>query len=271
MSDKHDTLGDRMKEIEQVEAGRKLDLTLPICIRLDGKGFSKFTKGLRRPFDERLSRLMIEVTKYLVKVCGACLGYTQSDEISLVLYTKNLGSEPFLGGKVQKLTSILASMATAKFNSLLADSIPEKASQLAFFDCRVWNTPTLEEGMNTFQWRELDASKNSVSMLAHDHFSHNKLQSKTCDQMKEMLSEHNISWTDQPDFFKRGTFVQKRLTTRKFTTEEIDSLPPNHQARTNPELIVERSDIRELNLPTFSTIANRVDVVFFGADPILKS
>lgn len=80
-----DDMGDRLKSYEGVEADRRGMPFLPLCIRLDGKGFSKWTAKLRRPFDERLSTLMKDVTKHLVAVTNARIGYTQSDEISLVL------------------------------------------------------------------------------------------------------------------------------------------------------------------------------------------
>ena len=163
-----DDLGDRMKEYELAEAGRRLMARLPICVRIDGKRFSRFTEGLKRPYDERLSRLMVATTQHLVEESAALAGYTQSDEISLLYYDEDPKTQLFLDRRIQKLTSILSSMATGYFNAHLGSHIPEKAGSVALFDCRVWSVPTLDEAANTFLWRELDATKNSVSMAARE-------------------------------------------------------------------------------------------------------
>jgi hypothetical protein len=144
-----DPLGDRMKEYEMAEAGRRALPGLPTLARLDGKAFHTFTKGLERPYDGRLHALMDATTRHLVKESGALVGYTQSDEISLLFYAATPRAEPFLGGRFQKLTSILAAMATAFFNRQLAQALPEKAERLPIFDCRAWVVPSLEEAANT--------------------------------------------------------------------------------------------------------------------------
>ena len=113
-----DDLGDRMKVYEAAETGRRFTPLLPVYARIDGRCFSTFTDGLDRPFDDRLSRAMVETVKYLVGETYARIGYTQSDEISLVWQQARYDSEMLFGGKVQKLVSVLAAMATAKFNHL---------------------------------------------------------------------------------------------------------------------------------------------------------
>src|SRR5689334_13453825 len=94
------SLEDRMKLYEHLEVGRRLMPRLPACARIDGRTFHRFTHGLARPFDERLSRLMIEVLRFLVQETGAPIGYTQSDEFSLVWYAENERKEIFFGGRV---------------------------------------------------------------------------------------------------------------------------------------------------------------------------
>jgi len=264
-------LGDRMKLYERAESARRCMPLLPICARIDGKRFSRFTAGLARPYDQRLSRLMIEVTKYLIEHSHARVGYTQSDEISLLYQAESFNQQVFLDGRVQKLTSILASMATAQFNALLSEYLPERAGALALFDCRVWTVPNREEASNVFLWRERDATKNSISMAAQHHYSHAELAHKDGAEMQEMLFRKGINWNDYPAFFKRGTFVQRRVVRRPFTTEELDSLPPLHAARTNPELVIERSELRALELPPLAKLRNRVEVLFDGAEPELMS
>jgi tRNA(His) 5'-end guanylyltransferase len=264
-----DEFGDRMKQYEMAEAGRCLIPLLPIMVRLDGRAFHTLTSRLQRPYDERFSKIMVEVTKFLVEESNAKLGYTQSDEISLVLHSDDYQSQVFFDGRIQKLVSVLASLCTAKFVSLMG-TIEEFAGKSASFDCRVWNVPNKVEAANTILWRELDATKNSISMATRTYYSHKEVDGKNGSQMQEMLFQKGINWNNYPDFFKRGTYVQRRVVSRKFTADEIAVLPEKHEARKNPELVVERSDVSVLSfVPPLSRLSNREEFVFGEAMPIL--
>jgi tRNA(His) 5'-end guanylyltransferase len=275
----NDDFGNRMKDYEGAEAERRLIPMLPVCARLDGRCFSKFTQKMKRPYDERLSRLMIEVTKHLVKETNACIGYTQSDEISLVWYYKEYNSEMMFSRKVHKLTSILASECTAHFNwmfyrpGFFGDpgwlSRSDVKPRPAVFDCRVWQVPTTAEAANVFLWREQDATKNAISMAAQSVYSHKQLQNKNGSEMKKMLSQKDIDFNDYPSFFKRGTFVQRREKTCKLTPKEIIELPPHHAARKNPDLKFMRTEIVILEMPKFSSVKNRENVIFKREEPSL--
>lgn len=262
-----DELGDRMKVYEGVEATRRFLDQLPICARIDGKRFSKFTRDLARPYDERLSRLMVATTRHLVEETTALAGYTQSDEISLLWYQSDPKAQVFLDRRIQKLTSILASLTTAFFNANLPTYLPEKAVGQALFDCRVWSVPTREEAANTFLWREWDASKNAVSMATRAYYPHAAMHNKSSPEMQEMLFQKGVNWNDYPAFFKRGTFVLRRNISRRFSAEELESLPPRHAARSNPDLVVHRSEVRPVEMPPFGRVTNRVGVLFDGEDP----
>lgn len=263
-----DDLGDRMKMYEMAEAGRRCMPLLPIVARIDGRSFSKFTSGLERPFDRRLSELMIETVKYLVRETNAVCGYTQSDEITLAWYSPTSDSQIIFDGRISKLVSVLASLTTAHFNHHLPRYLPpEYAGKLPHFDARVWNLPSLEEATNVFLWRELDAIKNSIAMAARAHFSHKQIDNKNGAEMQAMLRDKGVDWNDYPDFFKRGTYVQRRKTLRRFTGEELERLPPLHEARKNPDLMIERTDYVPLAMPPLRSVRNRVEVLFAGADP----
>ncbi len=266
-------LGDRMKLYEDSEAARRLMPLLPAMARLDGRSFSRFTRNTKKPFSRPFLELMDEVTRFLVEETAANVGYTQSDEISLVWYSSVEKSQIFFGGRIQKMCSSLAAMASAKLNSL-RDTRPEFGAfsglnwrQLPTFDCRVWNVPNLTEASNTLVWRQLDAARNSVSMLARSRFSHKQCHNKTTAELQEMLhSRFDENWNDLPFRQKRGVFVRKVKTERRFTAEELESLPPKHHARSNPDLVVERTDYRMTDL-WLTKIPNRVEVLFSGADP----
>jgi len=269
---KNDDFGDRMKRYEMDEAGRRMMPLLPIVARLDGKCFSKYTSKLKRPYDERLSGVMRYVTRKLVEETNAIAGYTQSDEITLAWYSDDSKSQVWFDGRIQKMCSVLASMCTAYFNAFVRTRIAEKALDVpgALFDCRVWDMPNLTEASNVFLWREQDATKNAISMAARSYYSAKALHAKSGAEMQEMLFQKGVNFNDYPAFFKRGTFVLRRRVSRPFTVEEMKLLPPKHEARKNPNLVVERSEVYEADMPKFSSVTNRQDVLFFGAKPVTK-
>lgn len=236
-------IGDRMKNYENEFCSIMLDTNKPIIVRLDGKGFSKFTKSLKKPFDDRLSMLMIETAKYLLKETNANCAYTQSDEITLLIYNDNPESNTYFNGRYFKITSDLAAMCSVFFNSKLSEYIPEKSEKLPRFDCRPFNVPTLEEATNCFLWREKDAVKNSVSMAAQSVYSHNSLIGVNTDIKKDMLMSKDINWDDYPSYFKNGTYIRRKRIFKPFSDFEISKLPINHNARKNPNMLVERWEI----------------------------
>lgn len=208
---KNDDMGDRLKSYEKAETGRRFLPMTPIYCRIDGRGFSNFTRGMKRPYDEKMSQIMEEVTKYLVQETNALTGYTQSDEISLCWYSDEYGSEIFFGGKIQKMVSTLAALATAKFVELALQAWPDRcAKRLPTFDARVFQVPNTAELANCFLWRVRDAVKNSIQMAAQDNFSHKELQGKNQHIQLVMLESKGIVWGNYPQFFKEGTFVKRQ-------------------------------------------------------------
>lgn len=209
-----DTLGDRLKAYEAIETSLKFPPNTYLYVRIDGRSFSKFTRGLKRPYDERLSELMQVTTAALVAEFKATIGYTQSDEISLIIensYDKGCIFE----AKKQKLISTITSFATSVFLANLPHCIPEKDPMknktYPSFDCRIFPLNSQAEAANAILWREHDAIKNSISMSAHHYFSHKQLQGIKADVMKDMLkTQKDVIWDDYPKFFKSGTFFKRQ-------------------------------------------------------------
>ena len=222
-----DELGTRMKEFYEGVPKTRLVRRMPVAIRLDGKAFHTFTRGFQKPFDEVLGKAMRETMKYLCEnIQGCVLGYTQSDEITLILVDyQNLNSCAWFDYEVQKMCSIAASMATMAFNKFFTknvnyfemthehdDTINEYCTTLvnaaekgAMFDARVFNIPK-EEVCNLIYWRQLDATRNSIQMVGQANFSHKELQNKSCNMIQEMLfAEKGINWNDYPTYLKRGS------------------------------------------------------------------
>lgn len=260
-------LGNRMKSYEAQVTGQRLISRLPMLVRLDGKKFSRFTKGMKKPYDKKMSQLMLKVTTALVEKFDALMGYTQSDEITLTWYFDNPKAEHIFGGRVFKINSVLAATCTMYFNKFLPEFFPEKVNLNPVFDCRCWNAPTLEEGVAAFIWRENDATKNSILCAGQSVYSHRQLQGRNTAVIQDMLIEKGINWNEYPAFFKRGTYVQRRSVGKIFTEEELENLPQKHEARKNPGKVFTRTFVTKVNLPPMSKIKNRVDVIYHRKAP----
>lgn len=255
-----DDFGNRMKGYELAETGRRLDPQMPIYARIDGRAFSTFTRGMARPFDLRMTEAMIGTMRFLVEETHARIGYTQSDEISLV-WLAAPGSDTFFSGKVQKMVSVLASMAAAKFATVIPS---EFADRLPHFDCRVFQLPSRDEAANAFLWRAMDARKNAISMVAQSEFSARELFKKGQADMLAMLAEKGIEFETFPVAFTRGTFVRRVTSLRGLTDVELARIPEVHRP-TEPVL---RSSVEIVEMPPFNHVVNRVEVIFEAAEPI---
>ena len=216
-----DSLGTRIKDFYENRFRYYLLRKSYTIIRIDGKAFHSYTRGLEKPFDMGLIDDMIETTKYLCKgIQGAKFGYVQSDEISILLtdFEENT-TQAWFDANLQKMCSVSASMTTSKFNQLrFSRKIKEEGNKgtseitndmtLAEFDSRIFQIPHISEVKNYFLWRQQDAIRNSISALAQAHFSHSQLNNKTCDQMQNMLfTEKNINWNDLLEICRRGAFI----------------------------------------------------------------
>lgn len=256
----------RMKQYERQYTSMRLLDCAPVIARMDGKRFTRFSADLERPFDSRLSDLMVETTKYLVDQTNARCGYTQSDEISL-LWHESFDTMIFFNYKLLKMASVLASMTSAYFNKRLPEFLPQKTKCMPLFDARVFNVPDRSEVIKYFAWREHDATTNSLTSLAHTVYSHTQLYRKKSSEQHDMLMNKGINWNDYPDAFKRGTYIRRRKISRPFTITELDRLPEQHHARKNPNLVIERSDIAGDTIPPLSKIHNAEEVIFNGQEP----
>jgi hypothetical protein len=232
--EKKNTLGTRMKEYEAVSKNHLMRRT-PVVIRLDGKAFHTFTRGLNKPFDSDFVTMMQQTMLHLCEnIQGCVLGYTQSDEITLVLVDyQNRDSCAWFDNQVQKIASISASMATLYFNRELSEMLRDLEEDLAaadyslpqahmyetnskkydkwydkeyraVFDSRVFNLPQYEV-INNLIWRQQDATRNSINSVAQSLFSHKELQGiSSKDLQNKMLTERDVNWNDYPTHLKRG-------------------------------------------------------------------
>ena len=242
MSNKKDSLGDRMKENYENRAKTYLVRRMPVIIRLDGKAFHSFTKHFKRPYDEVFHKTMNQTLQYLCENIQGCkFGYTQSDEITLVLTDYDtLTTDGWFDYSVQKMCSVSASMVTMAFNKFfnkevqkwsektfpidylgyntgkismsdvkLKEAYIKSLNEGAMFDSRCFNIPE-EEVTNCVIWRQQDATRNAIQMLGQCNFSHKELQGKSCNDIQDMLmTQKGINFNDMPIEFKRGVCCRK--------------------------------------------------------------
>lgn len=205
-----DSLGDRMKSNYENRSRLYLTRRMPVILRIDGRAFHTLTRRCQKPFDENLSKCMIETAKMIcLEVQGAKCAYVQSDEISVLVadYDK-LDSGAWFDYNLQKMVSVSAAVATAAF-AYVSERVTDKTwLAMATFDSRAFNIPR-EEVTNYFIWRQQDWTRNSLEMLARAHYSHKQLDKKNGAAMHEMLHEKGVNWADLPDKWKNGTFLSK--------------------------------------------------------------
>lgn len=236
-----DNLSKRMKEQYEFRTRSYLPRRTYTIIRLDGKSFHTYTRKCERPHDQKLARAMNLTTLDLVKQIQGCVfGYTQSDEISLLLtdFDKN-ETDAWFDGQVQKIVSVSASIATAYFNIErdrqvgLGQIPPEQHTGIPLFDSRVFTIPDRVEVMNYFIWRQKDATRNSLSMLAQAYFSQNQLNGKSQSDLHDMLHDIGVNWNDCSDLQKRGWMFNRAAEfggppTIWTQTNELQELVPNY-------------------------------------------
>jgi len=222
-------LGDRLKNYEK-EFERKIDKDNFIIIRIDGHGFSKFTKNFKKPFDENFSNAMEKTTIDLCKEFNAITGYTQSDEITLIL---NKQSENHIySGRIQKIVSLIASFTSIRFNYYLNNKT------LAWFDARVFGIKDESEVFNSILWRYRDCIRNSKSAFAGTYCNHKNLMNKNSDERIEFcLIKTDKDWNLINNKYKYGIFIKKeeylnkdcikRTRFKSFIIKELSFLEEN--------------------------------------------
>lgn len=219
-----DELGDRIKSNYENRAKTYLTRRVPVIIRIDGRAFHTLTKKFVKPFDTVFGVTMMETAKSLCgEISGCQLGYVQSDEISLLLQDyATLNTDGWFDYAVQKISSVAAGLATMYFNRHFQKIIHTQGKLnedvlkyfdknlnllMGSFDARCFNIPK-EEVANYFIWRQNDASKNSVQMLARSLFPHKELQGLNLTQLQDkMMLEKGVNWNDLEIWKKRGSCV----------------------------------------------------------------
>lgn len=199
-----------MKEFYEGRFTTSLPRRAYTIIRVDGKAFHTFTRGMAEPYDDLLMTTMNMTAEHMCKnIMGAKFAYVQSDEISILLTDfDTLSTEAWFDGNLQKMVSVSASMATSEFNDVRLSLMPE-VKKWAQFDSRVFQIPCQTEVANYFIWRQQDATRNSIFAAAQTMFSHKELHGVDTNQMQAKMLEKDVNWNDYPEGFRRGRIIRK--------------------------------------------------------------
>lgn len=207
---KKDSLGDRMKSRYEDRTRYLLPARTYTILRVDGRAFHTWTKGLEKPYDKRFMTWMDRAAEALVtEIVGSRFAYVQSDEISvLVTDFDQITSEAWFDANIQKLASVAASVATAAFNSAVQNYVGSTRKP-ATFDARVFTIPDPVEVANYFIWRQKDAERNSVSLLSQNYYSAKQLHGKNTAAQHELIHQAGDNWAKHPSGFKRGRIIRR--------------------------------------------------------------
>lgn len=195
-------LADRMKSYESVWHEKFLIPRMPVIIRVDGRAFHSKLRKEARPFSQKFATYMDIVAMDMIEdIQNARFAYIQSDEVSLLLIDYNrFDSQQWFGGNKEKMVSISASIAST--------SLSFRMKRCFLFDSRVFNLPE-REVVNYFIWRQQDATRNSIQMVARSLYSHKQLFNKNTDEQQEMIFQKGENWNDYPAYWKRGRIFAK--------------------------------------------------------------
>lgn len=262
-----DNLGSRMKRNYEDVTRYMLPRRTNVILRLDGKAFHTLLAGAKKPFDLDVHTAMVNTMEYLLNnIQGAKWGYTQSDEISILLTDYDtLKSEAWFNNNVQKICSIAASMASVEFSAAYGKK--------GLFDCRVFTIGDFEEVKNYFKWRQIDAQRNAINATAQSLYSHIELQGRNQEELLRLIN-FKTNWNEYADAFKNGVFKKvtgetrvqcfrefsdiledKIVIKKNFTASEIEDIKRAVDSHKNT-LMQECEHISKISLPPLHNIFN---------------
>ena len=247
-----DALGDKHKKFEENRNDRLMS-GVPVMARLDGRSFHTLTRNCVKPYDTNFIDAMDATCVELVKLYNADVGYCQSDEITLAWISLDM-----FDLRIQKLCSSMAADATYTFS--------QEWGVKGAFDCRVWNVPNLYTAAENFMWREMDATRNSVNMSAHQIFKQKELDGVSTKKRITMMEERGFHWALIEDRLKRGSFYKKGSQMKNLTEEELCNIPEKFR----PNGPVKRQVITRRCWPALTRVVNK-EAIFTGDELIYET
>ena len=250
---------------------RRLPPDKPWIVRLDGRGFHRWTRGLERPLDARLREAMVRTAEACADDANAWHAYTQSDEVTLVL-ERTEGGEPAFGGKLQKMVSLLAARASITFNDAARALMPEHAAKraAAVFDARAFAVPDRASACTALAERALDCWRNAVQSAGQARYGHRTMLGLKTAEVRERLERDGTPMSHWARAHTGGVALVRHRVRRRFEAAEIERLPPRHAARSDPDLKVERTETERLEGPDYRDTGAAMRMIFSWRDEVVE-
>ena len=188
-----------------------------IVVRIDGKGFSKFTAlhDFKKPNDYDALVLMNEAAKAVMhEFDDIFLAYGQSDEYSFVFRKESTVYKR----RKDKIISTVVSIFTAKYVASFQAVMNKELKALPSFDCRIVLYPDLKTLRDYFSWRQVDCHINN---LYNTSFWMLVLQGKKSQKEAEevlrytlsdfknelLFSQFNVNYSKLEPIFRKGSLI----------------------------------------------------------------
>ncbi len=199
----------------------KIPANKPFVVRLDGVGFKRYTAKLKKPFDPGFTKALQETTVDLMDRFGTVTGFCQSDEITLIgsPATENDSKNLIYQGRIQKISSVLASFAAGRFNEHMR-LLGHNSTEPAIFDARVFSVDSWLDAAEVLIWRQRhDCRRNALHAIAQAHFTKTELDGQPIKEVIDrLLKEKGVdAYTAYPLENVFGSFVKRiKVTTSGF-------------------------------------------------------
>lgn len=197
----NDAFEKKMRSLEYFHSLRLLPGAW-VVIRVDGRGFSRFTKSrFEKPFDLEFHKAMVQTAKAVLEGLHGIYAYTESDEIS-VLFRPDWD---LFDRSLEKVVSISASIASSTFTHMFGTIVN--------FDSRVWLGVDKSQVVDYFRWRQADATRCALNgwcywTLRKAGESAKKataiLDGQSVAFKNELLFQHGVNFNELPTWQRRG-------------------------------------------------------------------
>lgn len=211
-----------MKDYE-IFSNLKMPAGSKILLRLDGRGFYKFSKNkrLKKPYDPFFAEVMVNTAISLFREFAPAFIYTFSDEFNILL-----SDIPF-SGRLEKIDSVFAGFTSTSFlynwvrskfleKSEINNEELFKVLDVISFDCRVIPVSQSLVG-EYFKQRQNEAWRNCLN--GYTYWTLRKemgkkeamvqLEGLKSNQMHELLFKRGINIAEVPAWQRKGIGIYK--------------------------------------------------------------
>ena len=242
-------LKDRIESYKE-QSDYKLLNKLPIIITVNGRSFAKVTSFLDKPYSDKFAECMLSTSlKLCSEIEGSLFAYFHNDEI--VILSRNdqsIETIPWFDNKIQKISSIAASIATLHFNKC-AHNLDLNLLGDAFFTANVFTPPNIVEAANTMIYKQQQNTLTSIQFACFyellkkydKHIIKEMIHGLSFDEKVDLLKQEcDIDFNEYPLIYRRGAacyrmpkVINNVLKNKWFVNDEIPFFAKDQSFLTN--------------------------------------